>query len=376
MICRQIVASVDEEAAGPSYSVTALAQAVSDQDVDSRVFAVGSRTSQTNLDIFPNDFGCLPVANRICWSNKMVRAIEASAKRGALIHIHGLWLAPNIIPAKIIRRHNVPLVVSPRGMLGKEALAFSPLRKKFVWALWQRKALMEANCFHATSESEAEDIRRAGFQAPIAIIPNGVDIPALPSQKLGNTVLYLGRLHPKKGVDRLLYAWKEIADEFPDWDLRIVGPSERGCREALESLIQTEGIPRVSFEGAIYGRAKTLAYRQAGVFVLPTLNENFGMVVAEALAHGLPVVCTKGAPWEGLEYQQCGRWVDRDHGSIAKGIKEIIFLTASERDAMGARGRAWMESQFSWDKQAAQMKDVYRWCLGRGEKPKCVVDVA
>jgi glycosyltransferase involved in cell wall biosynthesis len=258
-------------------------------------------------------------------------------------------------------------------MLGEAALAFSARRKKLVWALAQRKALEAAACFHATSMSEAEDIWRAGLTAPVAVIPNGIDIPKVQALSGSRTILCLGRIHPKKGIDRLITAWAQLAGRYPDWRLRIVGPSEMGCIEDLQRQVHQLRAPRVDFDGPLYGEDKLMAYRKAGLFVLPTLNENFGMVVAEALAVGVPVVSTKGAPWQGLVSERCGWWTDHGTAAMEAAIDKALQLSDVERAEMGARGRAWMARDFGWDGIAASMVDVYAWCLGQGDRPNSMI---
>ena len=372
LICRQIVASVDDAAAGPSYSVLALSAALRARGADCAVMAVGRRAPEPGLEIFAQDFSRIPVANRLMASRTLSRALDAAAGRGAVLHGHGMWLLPNMLPARAACRNGVPLVVSPRGMLGAEALAFSRSRKRVVWALGQHRMLDKATCFHATAKTEVDDIRRAGLAAPVAVIPNGIDIPAGGPVPGTRTVLHLGRLHPKKGINRLVVAWARVAARHPDWRLSIVGPSELGCREALERQVNELGAPRVDFQGPLYGADKLAAYRQAGLFVLPTLNENFGMVVAEALAAGIPAICTKGAPWVGLEVERCGWWVEHGPDALAAALDAALALPDAERAAMGARGRAWMARDFSWNGIAARMAEVYAWCLGKGDRPKCV----
>ena len=372
LICRQIVASVDNAASGPSYSVTALSKALRALGADSAVMAVGRRASAPGIETFPQEMTGLPLANRLIVSGGLARALDTAASRGTVLHAHGLWLMPNIYPARAARRHGTPLVVSPRGMLGAAALAFSAKRKKIMWALAQRRALETARCFHATSEAEAEEIRGAGLSAPIAVIPNGIDIPGGNPAPGARTVLHLGRLHPKKGIDRLIAAWARVADAHPDWRLRIVGPSELNYRAALEAQAQDLGVPRVFFDNPLYGDSKWEAYRQAGLFALCTLNENFAIVVAEALAAGVPAICTKGAPWQGLEAERCGWWVDGAPEAIAKALDAALSLPDGERAKMGARGRAWMGRNFSWSGIAWQMTQVYAWLAGYGPMPDCV----
>lgn len=373
MTIRQVVASVDESAAGPSYSVNALSATLRRAGHDAAVMAVGRRASEPGLQVFPQDLARLPVAKRLTASRALAKAVDAAAAQGAVLHSHGLWLLPNLYPARAARRHGAPLLVSPRGMLGAEALAFSRGRKHVVWALGQRRALQVAACFHATADSEAQDIRDAGITAPVAVIPNGIDITAGDPASGARTILHLGRLHPKKGINRLIAAWARVADRHPDWRLRIVGPSEMGCRDALKRQVKELSVPRVDFDGPLYGADKVQAYRQAGLFVLPTLNENFGMVVAEALAAGIPAISTRGAPWQGLGVERCGWWVDHGLDAMAAALDAALALPDAERAAMGARGRAWMARDFGWDGIAGRMAQVYAWCLGQGDRPDCVV---
>ncbi|MEF2554101.1 glycosyltransferase [Aurantimonas sp. A2-1-M11] len=373
LICRQIVASVDDEAAGPSYSVTALGAALRRRGVDCAVMAVGRRSPEPGLQIFDQDMARMPVASRLMVSGGLTRALDAAAEQGAVLHCHGLWLMPNIYPARAARRHGVPMVVSPRGMLGPEAMAFSTTRKKAMWWLMQRRALQSVHCFHATSEAELNDVRRMGLTAPVAVIPNGIDIPeGDPAPE--RTVLHLGRLHPKKGIDRLVAAWARVAPRHPDWQMRIVGPSEQGFRDVLKRQVRELGAPRVTFDVPLYGAAKWDAYRRAGLFVLPTLNENFGMVVAEALATGVPVISTRGAPWPGLETKRCGWWVEHGPEAMAAALDAALSLPDATRASMGTRGREWMRSDFGWDGIASQMARVYAWCLRECDRPDCVVE--
>ena len=371
LICRHIVASVDEEASGPSYSVVALSDSLRARGADCAVMAVGRRAQQAGLEIFRHDMAALPVGKQLMISRALARAVDVAARQGAVLHAHGLWLMPNIYPARAARRHGVPFIVSPRGMLGQQALTFSASRKKVMWALMQARALEAAQCFHATSQAECADIRRVGLTAPVAVIPNGVDIPENDPTP-GHTILHMGRLHPKKGIDRLVAAWARVAGHYPDWRLRIVGPSELDCRASLEAQVRDLDVPRVVLDGPLFGGAKWAAYREAGLFVLPTLNDNFGMVVAEALAAGVPVISTKGAPWQGLQNERCGWWIDHGADAMAAALDACLRLSDAERAEMGARGREWMRRDFGWDRIAKQMAEVYKWLVQGGERPSCV----
>lgn len=379
----QIVASIEDESAGPSYSVVRLAEALAVRGGRSAVMSLaavprdemaqGVRYHRFRLESGPS---LLPA--KLAPSRSLARAVSAAAREGALLHAHGLWRMPNVYPGVAARRFGVPLVLSPRGMLGQAALAFSSRQKSIFWHLLQRRALQSLTCFHATAPSEVDDIRAFGLDMPVAIIPNGIDVApffqrAAPEPNRPRQVLYLGRIHPKKGIDRLLSAWAILKGTYPDWELRIVGPSEQGHVAELKCLAHEMNLRNVRFEGALHGSEKTAAYLDAALFVLPTLHENFGMVVAEALALGIPTITTIGAPWKGLVTARCGWWVDHGPEPLAKALKEGMELSDYERALMGARGRDWMRRDFSWESVAAKMELLYRWCAGRAECPEFVV---
>jgi glycosyltransferase involved in cell wall biosynthesis len=377
----QIIAGLDLRSGGPSISVPRLAQAVCEHGVNSAVFAVAAQANDSSdqRQLFSPDFQRAPFLNRLDLSQALARAIDAEARNGAILHSHGLWLAPNLYPAASARRFNRPLLTAPRGMLAPAALAFSRAKKELVWALAQKRALQAVTCFHATSQEEAEDIRRQGFRQPIALVPNGVDVaPADQSAATKaargpiRTALYFGRLHPKKAVDRLITAWARVEPHFSDWRLRIIGPSDDGYADQLRALQGQHKLAHVSIEGPIYGPAKDLLYQSADLFILPTLSENFGMAVAEALANGTPVICTKGAPWSGLTAHGCGWWIEHGVEPLRETLSDALAQPRGALDAMGARGHAWMMRDFSWSRIGAEMADVYHWLDNAGPLPDCV----
>jgi glycosyltransferase involved in cell wall biosynthesis len=277
---------------------------------------------------------------------------------------------PNIYPAWAKRKSGGvgKVVHSPRGMLGAEALK--------IWWILQRSALSAADCLHATAISEYEEIRAVGLRNPVAVIPNGIDLAKLacePRPKgCAYTALSLGRVHPKKGLDRLIRAWAIVETSFPDWRLRIVGPAEGGHDQELRGLADSLGARNISIEGPVFGPYKLHLYRSADVFVLPTLNENFAMTVAEALAAEVPVISTKGAPWAGLDRERCGWWIDHGVEPMAAALRVAMSYPRSELQAMGARGRQWMARDFGWDRVAEEMLEVYRWLKDGGRPPATV----
>ncbi|HYM19024.1 MAG TPA: glycosyltransferase [Micropepsaceae bacterium] len=373
-----VIAGLEAEHGGPSYSVPRLCQSLAVAGARTTLLSVaGVGAPATHFSDgaceqhrYVWDYARVPLLKGLRLSAGFADELERRTPDADVVHNHGLWLMPNVQAAWAAKRAGKPLVVSPRGMLSPEALAFSPLRKRAFWHLLQGPAVRDAACIHATSESEYAEIRKFGLRNPIAVIPNGIDLPTLAeTTPAGRVVLSLGRIHPKKGIDRLLRAWASVEGTRPDWRLRIVGPSEEGYGAALASLVSELGLHRVSIEGPLYADKKLAAYREADLLVLPTLNENFGLSVAESLAAGTPVICTVGAPWSGLNAEGCGWWIEHGAEELASALANAMAMPRGALKAMGTKGRAWMERDFSWSRVAREMLAVYGWLIGGGNPP-------
>ncbi len=300
------------------------------------------------------------------------------SSRPAVVHSHGLWAPANHWASRAARRHGIPLVIQPRGMLEPWALGHKAWKKRIGMALFQRNDLDTARVLIATSSQEYESIRKLGLRQPVAVIPNGVDLaisqhvgsepPCLPERV--RSVLFLSRVHPKKGLLNLMHAWARLTPR--GWRLRIAGPDEGGHLAEVLELAQRLGIAEsVDYIGEVDGERKSETYRDADMFVLPTFSENFGVVVAEALAHGLPVITTRGAPWADLEAQRCGWWIDIGVEPLMDALRASTGLNDVERWAMGQRGREYAR-RFEWAEIARETTAVYTWILGLGPRPNCV----
>jgi glycosyltransferase involved in cell wall biosynthesis len=293
-----------------------------------------------------------------------------------LIHDHGIWLPTNHATAVIAFQLGIPMIVSPRGMLEPWSLRYKNWKKRLAWYLYQHGDLLTAQLFHITALQEAKSLRDLGFRQPIALIPNGVEVPnwcsrPKPQTEL-RTALFLSRIHPVKGLLELIKAWATVRPSH--WQVVIAGPDECGHQKSVEKAVNEAGLQGVfSFIGEVEGEAKTKLYCQADLFILPTFSESFGVVVAEALACGVPVITTKGAPWKELITHRCGWWVDIGVEPLADAIRAATMLSDTERYAMGKRGRQFVECNFGWSHIAEQMISVYRWMVGQGGKPECVI---
>ena len=370
-----VVPAISEEAAGPSYSVPRLCESLIGVGVDVQLAALDWAPAKLSLS-YLKAFPVTGWPRRLGFSSHMKAWLKQESETGHadIIHNHSLWMMPNVYPGQVIRNTRTQLVVSPRGTLSPYALNINKLQKQIFWKFLQKPALETAACFHATAESEYEDIRRLGFKQPVCILPNGIDVPPLraklPTAK--RSLLFLGRLHPKKGIDNLLYAWHVVAQKFPEWELNIAGPDNGGYQAEMQLLVSKLDLTRVNFLGSLYGAEKLQAYRDASLFVLPTHSENFGMTVAESLAAGTPAIVSKGAPWADLEVHGAGWWIDIGVDPLIACLEHAMSLSPGVHAAMGLVGREWMRKDFSWEKIGEQLNMVYKWLLTKDETPLCV----
>ncbi len=371
-----VVPAVTVEGSGPTYAVVRLQQAVTEAGVRAEIACLNwNGVSVDGPAVHMFGLGVGP--RRLGRSRALAHWLtdEARAGRIQLLHNHGLWMMPNVYPGWLARRFDIPYVVSPRGTLGEWPFNSGSRLKRVFWPLIQRPALAAVTCWHATSQAEYDDIRRMGFQQPVAVIPNGIDVPPALSKEFRQqrTLLYLGRLHPIKGLDWLLRAWAAVEGRFPGWHLRVVGPDERGHLAELAALVRSLGVERVTFDGPLDGSDKWQAYAEAELFVLPTRHENFGLVVAEALAARTPVIVTRNAPWSGVETHGCGWWIEPGVDALVACLEQALACSPERLAAMGQNGRRWVETEFAWPAIGARMAAMYRWLLHASPKPADVV---
>lgn len=185
-------------------------------------------------------------------------------------------------------------------------------------------------------------------------------------------LLYLGRIHKQKGIDLLLEAWRAVAPKFPEWELIIAGPDDRGYLDGMRRLAGDLGLERLNWPGPLYGEDKLRMYRSADLYVLPTYSDNFALTVAEALSAGTPAIVSKGAPWSGLEKEGAGWWVEIGVDPLVAALETALAQPPDVLRAMGARGREWMAREYSWEAIGREMASVYRWLYGQAERPSCV----
>jgi len=292
-----------------------------------------------------------------------------------LVHASGLWDGTTLLADTVASMSSVPLVWSIRGMLEPWALGHHRVRKWMAWLALQRAAICRADVIHSTSVAEAASCRRIGFRQPIAIIPNGVELGPPPDAKtLAAThsvrrMVYLGRLHEKKGLANLIEAWRQC--KTSGWELEIAGPDEDGHAAVLRALVDRHRLANVTVAGPRYAEDRHRFLEGCEVFVCPSFSENFGNAIAEAMERGKPVITTTGTPWAVLAEQQLGWWVEPTVDQLQPAIAEAVGSSPQRLREMGLRGRHYVETYLSWAGVVGRTRAVYQWLLG-GPRPDCI----
>lgn len=371
------VASLDRDEGGVPRSVVAVVDRMCGLGCDAQILTAETATRSLEVPAIRTvrQDAATPRGSRydLCTLPRRLDAL-ATGSRIELLHDHGIWLPMHHAIAEWCRRRKVPRIVSLRGMLNPWARRHHAGRKWLAWKAFQRHDLATADALHATSEAEVAAIRGAGLLQPIVLLPNAVDPPPAatrPRPPGGRTALFLGRLHPSKGIELLLKAWHDVAP--PGWSLTIAGDGPEAYVRSLRAAVTRLGLSaNVSLSGPVDDVAKWDLYRAADLFVLPSYSENFGSVVAEALATGLPVITTRATPWAWLAERRAGWWVPVDPASLGDALREATSLTGQALSDMGRRGRDECRRLFDWPEIARQFIAAYDWLLGRASVPACV----
>lgn len=313
-----------------------------------------------------------------------------------LVHVHGLWQCNSVATLSWHRKSRRPFIVSPHGMLDPWAFRHSRLRKCLGWLAYERSHLGAATCIRALCQSEANSIRALGLTNPLCVIPNGVDLPSggedpvvtsgaeLACLHNRKVLLYLGRIHPKKGLANLLKAWATVA-HAGDWVLVILGWDQSGHLAELKRLAgelmisyadaPVEPVPQASvmFLGPQFGAAKRAWLRRCDAFILPSFSEGVPMSVLEAWAHAKPVLITPQCNLPQGFTAGAAVAIDPEPEAIASGLREVFRTKRLILENIGLRGRELVLRDFAWPRIVAELRAVYLWVAGGGPKPECVL---
>lgn len=297
-----------------------------------------------------------------------------------IYHTNGLWMYCNHITCKIARHKHKPYIITPHGMLFTEAIHRSYWKKWPLIKLYFKKDIECASCIHATCEQEANDIRKFGYKGPIAIIPNPANLPDYindinKSRNYTGAISFgfLGRLHPIKKVENILYAAARISDQNK-FKIIIIGKGDDKYESFLHEEVKRLELNNVEFKGFVTGREKFEMLSNLSCLFVPSDFENFGMIVTEALSVGTPVMASLGTPWEELNTRHCGWWMDRTPDNISSVMERIICMSETQIKTMGQNGIELVKAKYTAIKVAEQMDILYKWLINKEVKPNFIYE--
>tara|TARA_R110002020_G_scaffold463122_1_gene683027 strand:+ start:5284 stop:6426 length:1143 start_codon:yes stop_codon:yes gene_type:complete len=371
-----IVPYVGDEASGPAYCVPAICDSLQKKGCQISLYTLNplpEKKFSFQINGFQRSNFPHPAFGR---SPEMYKALLKEVNNVDIIHNHSLWMAPNIYSGLVSKKYGIPYICTPHGTMSQKALQRSNWKKKIALTLGQQLALDYTTCFHATAVHEVNDINAYCSGKPVSMIPNGVDIPPLiPIKKSKRKkLMFLGRIHPIKGIENLIKSWSQLEDKFTEWDLEIIGLGDVGYTNTLLNLIKSLDLTRVNLLDPVFGEDKNAVYQKANIYVLPSFSENFGMTIAEALANATPVITTDATPWADIEKRKCGWYIPVGQESLKATLEIALNKTSNELSEMGKKGREWMNEDFSWDSLAEDMIATYNWVLSNKNKPNCIVN--
>ena len=381
MLC----SSVSRQAGGLFNSIRLLSAALSDLGQDIYVLSGKDFYTSKDLNQWPKSI-TLAIHNKIkpdffgfqIGIFNTLRRFEPH-----ILHLHGIWMYPAFVSFIWKKATKKVLVVSPRGMLDSWAVKNSRFKKIIAEVLYAKNNLKNADCIHALNFDEYKSIRFYGLSNPVAIIPNAINFPKLPrnysqnkEEKKSKILLFIGRIHPKKGLGNLIKAWKIIANnnQLHGWTLVIGGWSQLNHESELKkecSKLNLNG--SVKFVGPLFGAAKEKQLLKASAFILPSYSEGMPMAILEAWAYRIPVIMTKACNLSEAFELKAAIEVDTNPDSIAIGIQKIINANNSEICSIRKAAFKILKENYTWDNASKAMLSVYKWLLGKEKKPNCVM---
>ena len=364
--------SIDKKGGGPSRSVPILARGLSEVGVETTLLTGYSSEMNTHLlDGTSVEVKTIP-------QNISIRQLERVLLEGRydLIHGQNLWIPLYHKMARVARKHGIPYMMTPRGCLEPWCMRQKRLKKLIAFHLYQKKDLQRASCVLATAKMEADNMRALGISTPIAIIPNGIDVSEYPCRPLSSKnsvrkqIVFLSRIHEKKGIEFLIEAWEQLHRKYSDWNVVIAGNGEEAYIADLKKMIIDKGLDScIKIIPPVFGEDKRKLYCESALFVLPTFSENFGMVIAEAMSCGVPVITTNGTPWQELNDLKLGWCINLSLDNLAKAISEAIDLGIDSLFEMGLQCSRHIFDTYQYKEVALKNQMVYEWIVNSKNKP-------
>ncbi len=382
------ISSLSLNGGGPSRSVPILVKGLSEEGVDITLMTI--RSEDMNTHALDGTWAKLKILNRGCTQQEMEEYILAEGFN--MIQLQSIWDISYHQLAKVARKLRIPYIITPRGMLEPWSLSQKSWKKRLALLLYQKKDLQHAACIFTTAEMEAKHVRELGVRVPISVIPNGIVTEGYSCRKsidgVKKQILFLSRVHEKKGIELLIDAYSHLHGNFPDWSVVIVGNGDAEYIKSLESRVNRLNLQDyIKILPPVFGEAKTKLYQESSLFCLPSYSENFGMVIAESLSCGVPVITTNGTPWQLLNGEtstmgasfdvlegnrRTGWCIDLNVQNLEIALREAMSMKPATLYEMGQRGSRLVNENFNYRAVAKKTKSLYEWILRGGDKPKYV----
>ena len=284
--------------------------------------------------------------------------------RPDIVHVNCCWMPACAAVQRIAQKHGYKVVLTPHGMLEPWIVKRHYYTRKLpALMLYQKAAIRKADCLQATAESEYDNLLRLGYNDRISVVKLGIDADGIKmkgSWKKTRQILFLSRVHVKKGINFLIEAAEILREELKGYKILVAGEGDEEYVSTLNRQIADKGLQDVvQLIGGVYGDEKWRLFQTADFFVLPTHSENFGLAIAESLASGTPVVTTVGTPWSDLNTSHSGAWIEIGTQPLVDTLRKFLALTDEELERMGRNGRRLIEEKYSARVMAREMMEVY-----------------
>lgn len=376
-----VAASLDPKWGGPAKVVIELTQALVKKGVEVAIFAPLNKGDESEI-IRPKgvELQLFPQSSFARWwtgySPSLKRAIRKQVTKFDILHIHEIWHHPHFAARQAAKFAGKPFIITVHGALEQWCLDYKAFKKKIYSTLIQRKILKEASALHAITEEEVKNISNFVVNKNIFLIPNGINLEEFeklperdwieglyPEVKGKKVILFLGRIHPQKGLDILAKAFVTILKKRDDIQLVIAGPDNNGYKNRIVEILKGENAIRNStFTGMLTGDDKIKALSRADIFVLPSYSEGFSISALEAMACGLPVVITKQCNFPEVEEIGTGKVIEADANNLSEALIELLDNPALCKE-MGRKGQRLVTERYTWDKVADEMITAYKTIL-------------
>ena len=367
--------TLDVNAGGPAFSTYNTMRGLNAIGVDTHVLMYEMEKNGKLIgDDVPIHFAKKPIEHIFSYSPSYKKEIKACGDID-IYQAQGVWLYYTYALVDVAQKLCKPYVITPRGMLYPQDIAKSkPWFKKMSLKMRLLNDLNNAACVHVTCEDEMMHCRNLGVTAPIAIIPNPVEIKDYPCKKEDKVrrIGYIGRLSPRKNVEGLIRAFANLGEKAKDAELLIIGGGDEAYESFLKQEVERLHLRNVVFAGFLNGEEKDKALASCSVLAMPSEFENLGNVILEGLVRRIPCIATTGSPWKELNERECGWWVEYSQEAITAAVEKALEVSEEQLARMGNNGRRLMEDRYSVEAVAECFEQLYMWILGKAKKPEFI----